>query len=76
MALTTFDLSAAVAPYLQEEMMEEAAHVVEGQVIALSSKTQKSKVERGLLVARDRIFKITVKVEALKKARDSSKARN
>ncbi len=68
-ALTTFDLSAAVAPYPPEEMMEEATHVVEGQVIALSSKTQKSKVERGLLVARDRIFKITVKVEALKKGK-------
>ena len=63
------DASAAVAPYSPEQMMEEATHVVEGKVIALSSKTQKSKVERGLLVARDRTFKITVKVAALKKGK-------
>jgi len=68
-ALTTFELLAAVAPYPPEEMMEEATHVVEGQVIALSSKTQKSKVERGLLVARDRIFQITVKVTDLEKGK-------
>ena len=68
-ALTTFDLSAAVAPYLQEEMMMEATHVVEGKVIALSSKTKKSRVERDLLIARDRIFKITVKVTDLEKGK-------
>ena len=37
-ASTTLDLSAAVAPHLQEEMMMEEATAVEGQVIALSSK--------------------------------------
>ena len=63
------DAEAAVAPHSEESMMEEATHVVEGKVIALSSKTQKSKVERDLLVARDRIFKITVKVAALKKGK-------
>ena len=49
--------------------MEEATHVVEGKVIALSSKTQKSRVERDLLIARDRIFKITVKVTDLEKGK-------
>ena len=68
-ASTTFDLLAAVAPYSPEEMMEEATHVVEGKVIALSSKTQKSRVERDLLVARDRIFQITVKVTDLEKGK-------
>ncbi len=48
--------------------MEEAAHVVRGKVVDLSSKTQKSKVERGLLIARDRIFTITLKVTAVEKS--------
>ena len=69
-ALTAFDVSAAVAPHPPEEMFEEATHVVRGKVVALSSKTQKSKVERGLLIARDRIFTITVEVIAVEKGKD------
>ncbi len=67
--LTPFLASAAVAPRSSEEMMVEATHVVRGKVIALSSKTQKSKVERGLLIARDRIFKITLKVNSVEKGK-------
>ena len=68
--LPVFFASAAVAPHSEESMMEESTHLVEGKVVALSSKTQKSKVERGLLIARDRIFKITVKVTTLEKGKD------
>jgi len=68
--LTAFDGSAAVAPRPPEEMMEEATHVVRGKVVALSSKTQKSKIERGPLIARDRIFKITLKLTAVEKGKD------
>ena len=67
--LVAFDASAAVAPHPPEEMMEEATHVVRGKVVALTSKTQKSKVERGLLIARDRIFKITLKLTAVDKGK-------
>ena len=67
LALAAFDASAAVAPHPPEEMMEEATHVVRGEVVSLSSKTQKSKVERGLLFARDRIYKITIKVSSVEK---------
>ena len=49
--------------------MEKATHVVRGKVVALTSKTQKSKVERGLLIARDRIFKITLKLTAVDKGK-------
>ena len=70
LALAAFDASAAVAPHPPEEMMEEATHVVRGEVVALTSKTQKSKVERGLLIARDRIFKISLKVTAVEKGKD------
>ena len=69
LALSAVDAPAAVAPLPPEAMMEEATHVVEGKVIALSSKTQKSRVERDLLIARDRIFKITVKVTDLEKGK-------
>ena len=68
-AWIAFNASAAVAPRPPEQMMEEATHVVEGKVVALVSKTQKSKVERDLLIARDRIFKITVKVTDLEKGK-------
>ncbi len=67
LALAAFDASAAVAPHPPEVMMEEATHVVRGEVVALTSKTQKSKVERGLLFARDRIYKITIKVSSVEK---------
>ena len=69
LALTAVDASAAVAPHSKESMMEEATHVVRGKVIALSSKTQKSKYEKDLLIARDRIFKITVEVIAVEKGK-------
>ena len=36
---------------------------------SLSSATQKSKVERGLLIARDRIYKITIKVASVEKGK-------
>jgi hypothetical protein len=68
--LPGFFASAAVAPHSKESMMEKATHVVRGNVVALSSKTQKSKVERGLLIARDRIFTITVEVIAVEKGKD------
>jgi len=72
-ALTAFDVSAAVAPHSKESMMEEATHVVRGKVVALSSKTQKSRRRSSrsdFLIARDRIFKITVEVIAVEKGKD------
>ena len=64
------DADAAVAPYSEESMMEESTHVVQGKVVALSSKTQKSihpSTRSDFLIARDRIFKITVKVTIVEK---------
>ncbi len=72
-ALTAFDVSAAVAPHSKESMMEEATHVFRGKVVALSSKTQKSRRRSSrsdFLIARDRIFKITVEVIAVEKGKD------
>ena len=72
-ALTPFVVSAAVAPHSKESMVEKSTHVVRGKVVALSSKTQKSRRRSSrsdFLIARDRIFKITVKVTALEKGKD------
>ena len=72
-ALSALDAPAAVAPRPPEEMMEEATHVVRGKVVALSSKTQKSRRRSSrsdFLIARDRIYKITVEVIAVEKGKD------
>jgi hypothetical protein len=69
LALSALEAPAAVPPRPPEGMMEEATHVVRGKVVALSSKIQKSKVERGLLIARDRVFKITVRVSDVEKGK-------
>ena len=69
LALTTLDLSAAVAPHSEGHMEKAASLIVEGEVVSLSSTTQKSKVERGLLFARDRIYKITIKVASVEKGK-------
>ena len=68
-ALSAFDALAAVAPRPPEEMMEEATHVVRGKVVALTSKTQKSKYGGPLVIARDRIFKITLKLASVSKGK-------
>ena len=65
-SVTALVASAAVAPYSEDRMMKEATHVIMGKVVAVSSKTQKSKVERTLF-ARDRIFKITVNISEVEK---------
>jgi len=65
-ALNASDASAALAPHSEESMKKGATLVVKGKVVALSSQTQKSKVERTLF-ARDRIFKVTVSVSEVEK---------
>ncbi|MDE0821034.1 MAG: hypothetical protein OSA95_07930 [Opitutales bacterium] len=69
LSLIPLDASAAVAPHSEEYMEQGSALIVSGEVTSLSSKTQKSKVEMGLLVARDRIYKITIKVASLTKGK-------
>ena len=67
LALASFDALAAVAPHSEKHMEKEASLIVRGEVLSLISKTQKSKVERGLLFARDRIYKVTIKVSSVEK---------
>jgi len=66
-SLASFEASAAVAPHSSESMEKEASLIVSGKVLSINSKTQKSSHENGLLIARDRIFKITIKVSSVAK---------
>ena len=66
--LTALNASAAVAPRSEESMTEWATHVIRGKVLALSSKTQKSKADRSFF-ARDRIFKVTMSVNEVEKGK-------
>ena len=68
-SLASFEASAAVAPYAEEHMEKEATLIVSGKVVSISSKTQKSTHESGLLIARDRVFKITIQVSSLSKGK-------
>lgn len=69
LALPTVHLPAAVAPHSEEEMTKGATLIVEGKVLSVTSKTQKSKVERGLLVARDRVYTITIQASKVVKGK-------
>ena len=68
-AMLLISVQAAVAPHSEEHMTKEATLIVEGQVLSVTSKTQKSKVERGLLVARDRVYTIQIKVNKVDKGK-------
>jgi hypothetical protein len=60
----------ALAPHSPEELKARASHIVTGAVVSISSKTQKSKVERGFGIKRDRIFTIGLKVASVTKGAD------
>jgi hypothetical protein len=57
----------AVAPHSQEKMQNDSSSIVIGKVVAVSSKTKKSEIEKNLLIARDRIYKITLKLSSVEK---------
>ena len=68
-SLASFEASAAVAPYAEEHMEQEASLIVSGKVWSITSKTQKITHERDLLIARDRIFTITLEVSSVSKGK-------
>ena len=57
-------LFAAIAPLSQKQLDEQSELIVSGQVVAVESKVQKSKIERGLGLHRDRIY--SIKLELVK----------
>jgi len=66
---TVLPIEAAVAPFAKEGMVKGAALIIEGTVLSVSSKTQKSKIEKGGLIARDRIYTIQVKIKKVEKGK-------
>lgn len=59
--------TAAVAPLSPEELKKRAAIIVTGKVLSVKAKKERSRVERAVGVHRDRVFRITVKVEEVAK---------
>ena len=55
-------LFAAIAPLSQKQLDEQSELIVSGQVVAVESKVQKSKIERGLGIHRDRIYSIKLEL--------------
>ena len=67
LALGTVDLQAAKRPRSPKELKKESSHIVSGKVISVTTKVQKSKVERALGLHRDRVYTIKLKVASVSK---------
>ncbi len=61
------DLQAAKRPMSPKELEKESSHVVSGRVISVTSKGQKSKIERALGLHRDKVYTIKLKVASVLK---------
>ena len=67
LALGAVGLQAAKVPMSQKELEKESSHIVSGKVISVTTKGQKSKVERALGLHRDRVYTIKLKVASVSK---------
>ncbi len=66
-ALGTVGLQAAKVPMSQKELEKESSHIVSGKVISVTTKVQKSKIERSLGLHRDKVYTIKLRVESVSK---------
>jgi hypothetical protein len=66
-ALGIGGLQAAKVPMSQKELEKEASHIVSGKVISVTTKVQKSKIERFLGLHRDKVYTIKLKVASVSK---------
>ena len=66
-ALGTVVLQAAKVPMSPKELEKKSSHIVSGKVISVTTKVQKSKVERALGLHRDRVYTIKLKVASVLK---------
>lgn len=58
---------AAVAPLSPAQLKAQATHVVTGTVLDVSSKTEKSKIEKAKGIHRDKVFTIRLEVKTVSK---------
>ena len=66
-ALGTVALQAAKVPMSPKELGKESSHIVSGKVISVTTKVQKSKIERSLGLHRDKVYTIKLKVASVSK---------
>ena len=59
------ELQAAKAPLDPEEMKEQSAIIIAGEVLEVRSKAQRSKIASGVGIHRDRVYHIRVRVAAV-----------
>ena len=67
LALGTVNVWAAKAPLSPEQLKKQASHVITGKVVEVTSKDQKSEVERGIGIHVDRVFTIKLKGKTISK---------
>lgn len=60
---------AAVAPLSPENLRKEASHIITGKVLEVKSSIEKSQVERGFGLHRDRVFIITLQASEVSKGK-------
>ena len=65
--LGTTQVQAAVAPMSRQAMTKRAQHIFSGRVLAITSAVEKSKVERGFGLHRDRVYSIRIKLSTIAK---------
>ena len=63
----------AKAPISAENRKKEASNIVTGEVVSVTSKIQKSTIEKAKGIHRDKIFSIKVKVEKIAKGKGIKK---
>lgn len=61
---------AAKAPMSEKSLNEKASHIVSGNVLEITSKVQKSTIETGIGVSRDKVYTITLEVTKVSKGAD------
>jgi hypothetical protein len=66
-ALGPVALQAAKVPMSPKELGKESSHIVSGKVISVTTKVQKSKIERSLGLHRDKVYTIKLKVASVSK---------
>ena len=65
--LGTVDAWAAKAPLSLKELKKKASHVISGKVVDVTSENQKSRVETGIGIHRDRVYTIVLAVKKISK---------
>jgi hypothetical protein len=67
LAISTGTTWAAKAPMSPKDRAKQATNIVTGKVLEVTSKVQKSEVEKAIGIHRDRVFTITIQVKEVSK---------